>query len=111
MSLTARAWLALAILAVVMALLLFLPAGTIHYWQGWLYLAVFTGASVLTTLSLMARDTALLERRMHGGPTAEKRPAQRIIMLGTSIGFIGLLVVPALDRRFGWSHVPAGVVI
>ena len=111
MSLKARAWLALAILAVVMALLLFVPAGTIHYWQGWLYLAVFTGASVLTTLYLMARDPALLERRMHGGPTAEKRPAQRIIMLATSIGFIGLLVVPALDRRFGWSHVPTGVIV
>ena len=111
MSLKARAWLALAILTVVMALLLYVPAGTMHYWQGWLYLAVFTGASVLTTLYLMARDPALLERRMRGGPTAEKRPAQRIIMLATSIGFVALLVVPALDRRFGWSHVPAGVVV
>jgi protein-S-isoprenylcysteine O-methyltransferase Ste14 len=48
---------------------------------------------------------------MSGGPTAEKRPAQRLIMLGTSIGFIALLVVPALDHRFGWSAVPLGVVV
>jgi protein-S-isoprenylcysteine O-methyltransferase Ste14 len=43
---------------------------------------------------------------LRGGPTAEKRPAQKLIMLGASIGFIALLVVPGLDRRFGWSSVP-----
>ncbi len=107
-----RASLALAVLAVVMGLLLFVPAGTVRYWQAWVYLSIFTGASVLTTLYLMRKDRALLERRMHGGPTAEKRPAQKFIMLCTSIGFIALLVVPALDRRFGWSALPlAGVLI
>ena len=48
---------------------------------------------------------------MRGGPTAEKRPAQKFIMLGTSIGFIALLVVPAFDHRFGWSAVPLGGVV
>src|SRR5262249_17467195 len=110
-SLGARAWLALAVLAAVMGLLLFIPAGTVNYWQGWVYLSIFRGASALTTLYLLRRDPALLERRMSGGPTAEKRPAQRLIMLGTSIGFIALLVVPALDHRFGWSAVPLGVVV
>src|SRR5262249_22569247 len=110
-SLRARAWFALAILTVVMGLLLFVPAGTVSYWQGWVYLAIFTGASVLTTLYLLRRDPALLERRMRGGPTAEKRPAQKLIMLCTSIAFIALLVVPALDHRFGWSAVPLVVVV
>lgn len=111
MNLSARSWLALAGLAVAMGLLLFAPAWTIHYWQAWLYLSIFIGASALITLYLSRTDPALLARRMRGGPTAEKRPTQRLIMLFTSIGFIALLVVPALDRRFGWSHVPlAGVV-
>ena len=110
-SLGARAWFALAVLAAVMGLLLFVPAGTVHYWQAWVYLAIFTGASALITLDLLRRDRALLERRMSGGPTAEKRPAQKLIMLGTSVGFIALLVVPALDYRFGWSAVPPGGVI
>src|SRR6516165_1471040 len=110
-SLSVRAWFALAILAAVMALLLFVPVGTIHYWQAWVYLSMFMGASALTTLYLLRRDPTLLERRMRGGPTAEKRPAQRLIMLGTSLGFIALLVVPALDHRFGWSAVPPGVVV
>src|SRR5262249_29643594 len=110
-SLGARAWFALAALAAVMGLLLFVPAGTVHYWQAWVYLSIFLGASALTTLYLLRRDPDLLERRMSGGPMAEKRPAQRVIMLGTSVGFVALLVVPALDHRFGWSAVPLGVVV
>lgn len=109
--LNARAWLALAVLAVVMGLLLFVAAGSVHYWQAWVYLSIFTGASVLTTLYLIRKDPALLERRMSGGPTAEKQPAQKVIMLATSIGFIALLVVPAFDHRFGWSTVPVGGVM
>jgi protein-S-isoprenylcysteine O-methyltransferase Ste14 len=110
-NLNARAWLALAVLAIVMGLLLFVPAGTVRYWQAWVYLWIFTGASILTTLYLIRRDPALLERRMSGGSMAEKQPAQKFIMLYTSIGFIALLVVPALDHRFGWSAVPLGGVV
>ena len=110
--LPARALLALVVLVVVMGLLLFGTAGTMRYWQAWIYLSVFFAASLLTTVYLMRKDPALLERRMRGGPTAEKEPTQRLIMLFASLGFIGLLVVPALDHRFGWSAVPlAGVIL
>jgi len=91
--------------------LIFVPAGTLHYWQGWAYLVLFCGLSALITLDVMRRDPALLERRLRGGPMAETRPLQRLIMLGASIGFIGLLVVPALDVRFGWSRVPVPIVV
>src|SRR5919112_2295204 len=111
MRLNAKAWLSLFVLAVVMGLLLFPPAGTVRYWQAWLYLSVFTCASSLLTLYLMRRDPALLERRMRGGPTAEKRATQKLIMLFVSVAFVALLVVPALDRRFGWSSAPPGVVV
>jgi protein-S-isoprenylcysteine O-methyltransferase Ste14 len=107
-----KPWFALVVLTAVMGLLLCIPAGTLHYWQAWVYLSIFSGASALTTLDLMRRDPVLLERRMSGGPMAERRLAQKIIMLGMSIGFIALLVVPALDHRFGWSAVPlAGVAV
>ena len=106
-----KAWLAVAALAIAMALLLFVPAGTVRYWQAWVYVSIFTTASALTTFYLLRTDRALLERRMRGGPTGEKRPVQKLIMLCTSLGFIALLVVPALDHRFGWSSVPlVGVV-
>jgi len=110
-SLAVRAWVALALLAAVMGLLLFVPAGTTSYWQAWVYLGIFFAASALTTVFLIRRDPALLERRMRGGPTAEKRPVERLIMVFTSLGFIALLVVPALDHRFQWSNVPAWAVI
>jgi protein-S-isoprenylcysteine O-methyltransferase Ste14 len=110
-NLNTKAWLALAALAVVMGLLLFVPAGTVHYWQAWVYLSIFIGAAALMTLDLMRNDRALLERRMRGGPTAEKRPAEKLIMLCASIGFIALLVVPAFDHRLGWSAVPLGGVM
>jgi len=101
----------MAFLAVTMALLLFVAAGTISYWQGWIYLAVFFGASLLTTLYLMKRDPALLERRLSAGPFAEKRTSQRIIMVIASVSFLLLLVIPAIDHRFRWSQVPAPLVI
>jgi len=110
-NLNAKAWLALTVLAVAMGLLLFVPAGTVHYWQAWVYLSIFTGASALITVYLMKRDPTLLERRMSGGPMAEQRRVQKFIMVCTSMAFVALLVVPAFDHRFGWSTVPlVGVV-
>src|SRR5208283_3660590 len=110
-NLNAQAWLSLVGLTVLMGLLIFIPAGTIDYWQAWVYLFVFIGASLLTTLYLMKKDPALLNRRMRGGPTAEKRRTQKLIMLCTSICFIALLVVPALDHRFRWSAMLLSCVI
>jgi protein-S-isoprenylcysteine O-methyltransferase Ste14 len=78
----------------------------VDYWQAWLYFAIFLGGSALLTLYLMRKDPALLERRMSGGPTAEKRGSQQVIMAATSLCFIALIVVPALDRRYGWSSIP-----
>jgi protein-S-isoprenylcysteine O-methyltransferase Ste14 len=96
---------------VFMAALLFVSAGTLDYWQAWLFLGIYMFLSLAMTVYLMKRDPKLLERRMSSGPAAEKEPAQKIIMLWMSLGFIGLLVVPALDRRFGWSRPPPSVAL
>jgi protein-S-isoprenylcysteine O-methyltransferase Ste14 len=106
-----KAWSSVVVLTVLMGLLLFLSAGTVRYPQGWIYLALFFGLSAAITRDLMVRDPALLQRRMKGGPIAERRPRQRVIMLGASVGFIAMLVIPALDFRFKWSEVPAAVVL
>ena len=111
-SLAFRAWLSLAVLAAIMSALLFGCAGTLRYWHAYVYLSLFFALSAVITLDLLRRDPALLQRRMKGGPTAEGRPLQRLIMLGASFGFVSLLVIPALDFRYDWSSVPvAGVVI
>lgn len=106
-----RASLSVAALTAVMAAVIFICAGTVHYWEAWVFLAVFSGATALTTADLLKRDPALLERRLRGGPTAEKEASQRTIMSLASLGFLGLVAVPALDRRFGWSEVPTLIVL
>ncbi|MGA7816918.1 methyltransferase family protein [Caballeronia sp.] len=89
-----------------MAALLFIPAGTLDYWQAWLFMAVFVVATTAITVYLAMKDPKLLERRMRAGPTAEKEPAQKIIMFFAMTGFLALLIFPALDHRFAWSPVP-----
>jgi len=95
----------------VMCALLFLPAGTLHWWQAWALIAVFIGASALITVYLAIADPRLLERRMRAGPTAEGEPAQKRIMSLAMAGFVLLLVLPGLDRRYGWSQVPDAVAV
>lgn len=110
-NLRTKTLLSLVALTVAMGLLLFVPAGTLEYREAWVYLAVFIGASLHLSFYLLRKDPALLERRMRGGPTAEKETTQKIIMLFASIAFIALLVVPALDFRFHWSSVPVVVEV
>jgi protein-S-isoprenylcysteine O-methyltransferase Ste14 len=90
---------------------LFVPAGTLNYWQAWVFIAVFTLATLVPNVYLAVKDPAALQRRMHAGPTAETRPVQRIIILGTVILVVLLLVVSAFDHRFGWSTVPLVVIV
>jgi protein-S-isoprenylcysteine O-methyltransferase Ste14 len=105
-SLLAKAFLGLAFLLLVLALALFLPAGSLSYWQGWIYLAVFGFCTLLITAYLMRNDPALLSRRVRGGPTAETRKSQQIIQSLASLFFVALFIVPGLDFRFHWSRVP-----
>lgn len=91
---------------VALAAMIFIPAGTIHYWQGWVYITTAILASVPYKLYVAVHDPALLRRRMQVGPAQEKEPAQKIIIVLIFVAFIALIVVPPLDYRFGWSPVP-----
>jgi protein-S-isoprenylcysteine O-methyltransferase Ste14 len=94
-----------------MGALLFLPAGTLDYWEAWVFAGVFFVCSAAIGIWLLIKDPKLLERRMNVGPTAEKEPAQKIIAMFTLLSFAGSGVLPALDHRFGWSDVPIFFVI
>lgn len=102
-----RSFGAVALVLAGMGALVFLPAWTLHYWQAWTFLAVVAASWLVIMVYLIRRDRALLERRMSGGPQAETRMSQQIIMSVASLAFCALLVVPGLDHRFGWSSVPA----
>src|SRR5262245_22285577 len=87
------------------AALIFVPAGTLTYWQGWTFLATFVFSTVLMTVSLARHDPKLLERRLRAGPQAEQEPAQKVIATLIMVLCAALLVFAALDWRLAWSPV------
>lgn len=90
---------------------LFVPAWTFAYWQAWVFIGVFLAAGIVPGIYLAVTNPAALQRRMKAGPTAETRPIQRMIMSAIITLVIAVLVVAALDHRFGWSTVPVWVVV
>jgi protein-S-isoprenylcysteine O-methyltransferase Ste14 len=104
-NLLVKTFLGFAFLMLVLALALFLPAGSLRFWQAWVYLADFAGCTILITAYLMRNDRELLARRVRGGPTAETQKSQQIIQGLASLFFIALYIVPGLDYRFHWLHV------
>jgi protein-S-isoprenylcysteine O-methyltransferase Ste14 len=105
-SLALRTILGFVALLLVVGAALFVPAATLNYWQGWLYVVTFFGAAAAISLYLWRADPKLLERRVQGGPLAEREASQRLIQSVAGLAFIALLVVPSVDHRFGWSNVP-----
>ena len=95
--------------AIVLGVLLFLPAGTLNYWQAWVFIVVFMTSVSAVGLYLSLKDPALLERRKRIGPAAEESPVQKIIMSIAILGNIALLIFSALDYRFQWSQIPGYV--
>jgi protein-S-isoprenylcysteine O-methyltransferase Ste14 len=110
-SLHVRAAIKFLQLPLIMGLFLFLPAGTLRWWQGWLFVVVFFLGSLALTVYLAITDPKLLERRLNAGPQAEKEKSQKIIMVAAMASFALTLTLPAIDHRLGWSHMPDVVVI
>jgi len=98
-------------LFVSMLLMVFLPAWTVHYWQGWVCLLIFFASAVGITVYLARRNPALLARRIKAGAKAESTRIQKVIQFFAAIAFVSLFVLSALDHRFGWSRVPIALEI
>ena len=101
----------LAFFQLLIAVLLFLPAWTLHFWQAWLFWMVFTAAQLTITLYFLRTDPHLIENRLKAGPRAESRPAQKLILFFAVILSLALVILPGLDHRFGWSVVPVPLVL
>jgi protein-S-isoprenylcysteine O-methyltransferase Ste14 len=92
-------------------LMLFVPAGTFNYWQAWVFLAV-VGISVwIPPVYLLRTNPVALQGRMRGGPTAETRAAQQVVIAGLYLSLAAMVVVSVFDHRFGWSSVPSAICL
>src|SRR5262245_2872765 len=91
--------------------LIFWPAGTFHYWQGWLFLAVFSASTNAFGIYLALYDKPLLARRLAAGPQHEKERSQKIIVSLIFIAFFVLIVLPGLEHRYGCVRVSLSVTI
>src|SRR3990172_6166367 len=89
-------------------LFFFLPAGTWRYWEAWVYIAVIFIPLCFALVYLLKRAPDLLERRMH---LREKETRQRHIISVSVVFFVLAFLLPGIDHRFGWSDVPAAVVL
>lgn len=95
----------LIFLVFILGIIVFLSAGTIAYWQAWVFLAVFFVMTLYVTLYLMKYDRYLLEKRVSAGPNAEKEKTQKIIQSLAQFSFVLIFVFSGLDYRFRWSPV------
>jgi len=96
---------------VILVVAVFVPAGTLRYWQGWACLASFFLPACLITVWVARNDPALLVRRIKAGPAAEKEIGQKIVQAVAAVVFFADWAVPALDHRFNWSSLPISAAI
>lgn len=106
-----RAWRAVALMAGLAAVLLFVPAGDLRYWQGWLLLAAYFAPLAMLTLWLVRNEPQLLVRRLQAGIAAEQRNAQKFIIAAVAATLVALLAVPALSHRHGHEPLAPLIVI
>ncbi len=95
-------------LPAVVYLLLFLPAGTFDFWQVYVYFGVILTLALGAMAYFLKHDPELLERRLR---TREKQGTQQAVVFSLLIVVVLGIVMPGLDRRFGWSEVPTVVVL
>ena len=94
-------------LAVVMALL-FIPAGTLNYWQAWLFIGILFVPMLVIGIVLMCCNPELLRKRLNA---KEKEQEQQSVVAMSSMLFVAMFVIAGLNIRFGWCILPGWLVI
>lgn len=89
-------------------LLIFLPAWSFRFWNGWLLIIALLIPVLLVFIYLIRNDPELLHKRLQG---KEKEPVQKNIIALSVIPLILTYIIPGLDYRFHWSNVPLWLVI
>jgi protein-S-isoprenylcysteine O-methyltransferase Ste14 len=90
------------------ALLIFLPAGTLAYGGGWLLIGLLFGPMFVAGLVMLRKSPEFLKKRLDG---KEKQATQKGVVALSGLMFIAGFVVAGLDYRFGWSNMPVPVTV
>jgi len=93
---------------IMVSILLFLPAGTIHYWNAWLFMGVLFIPMFIAGLILLLKSPNLLSKRLN---VKEKETEQKQVIGLSLLMFVGGFIVAALDFRYSWSKLPDWVII
>lgn len=104
---TFKAYLVPVVIMIMIGLVLFVPAGSFGYWQGWIWWSIILVVTLFITTYFLQRNPELLSRRMN---VKEKEPLPVMIK---ALSFLCMLtyLLPGFDFRCHWSAVPVGMVI
>lgn len=92
---------------IIVGLLLFLPAGSLHYWQAWLLMGILFVPMLIAGLVMMGRNPALLRKRLDA---KEKESEQKTVVALSGLLFIASFAVAGLNWRFQWWVLPSWAV-
>ena len=93
---------------VIIGILLFVPAGSFGFWQGWLLMGILFVPMFVAGLIMMKRSPDLLRKRLNA---KEKQLEQKTVLLLSGFMFIAAFVVAGLNFRFGWLTLPNWIPI
>lgn len=93
---------------ILVVLLIFIPANTIKYYNGWLFLITLFIPMFISGIIMMIRCPMLLKNRLN---IKEKEPEQKLVLKLSGLMFLSGFIVAGLDYRFNWSQVPKIIVV
>jgi len=93
---------------IIVGCMLFLPAGSLGYWEAWVYMGLLFVPVATVGVVLIIKDPDLLERRMR---TREREAPQRKVIAVSSLLLLAVLLIPGFDRRYSCSTVPPSLVV
>lgn len=92
---------------VMFGLLLFLPAGTIRYWNAWVLITALFGPMLILGTMLLVNSPELLAKRLN---TKEKESQQKAVVAMSGVIFLASFILAGLDSRYGWTQMPGLMV-
>ena len=93
----------------VMGALMFVSAGTLHWWGAWAYLVLMVALSLTLGVALARRDPGLMNERLSPPIQKDQAPADKVLLSILLLAIFAWLALMGLDFRYGWSVVPARI--